>query len=86
MGGLLIDLDGVVYQGDSAVAGAADAIGWLESRRVPFLFVTNTTSRSRQALVSKLAAMGVDVIADRIRTPPSRPPSFGLATTRTRPG
>ncbi|NNM01685.1 MAG: TIGR01458 family HAD-type hydrolase, partial [Gammaproteobacteria bacterium] len=67
--GLLIDLDGVIYQGDAALAGAVDCLAWLEASGMPYLFVTNTTSRPRGAIVDKLAAMGVNTHRDRILTP-----------------
>ncbi len=37
MHALLIDLDGVVYEGDQCVRGAAEALAWLEQQRVPRL-------------------------------------------------
>lgn len=67
---LLIDLDGVVYRGDEAIEGAAAAIRWLRGEQIPHLFVTNTTSRPRSALVEKLAGFGIDVESDEILTPP----------------
>jgi HAD superfamily hydrolase (TIGR01458 family) len=67
--GVLLDLDGVVYIGDEPLAGAADVVAWLEREQVPHLFLTNTSSRPRTALVDKLAAMGITVAADRILTP-----------------
>lgn len=70
MRGALVDLDGVIYQGERAVAGAAAAVAWLQERRVPHLFLTNTTSRPRAALVEKLARLGVETAPDRILTPP----------------
>jgi HAD superfamily hydrolase (TIGR01458 family) len=66
----LIDLDGVVYEGERAVAGAPQAVAWFQERRVPHLFLTNTTSRPRRALVEKLAGLGVETDADHILTPP----------------
>jgi HAD superfamily hydrolase (TIGR01458 family) len=66
----LIDLDGVVYQGDRRVPGADTAIAWLTEREIPHLFLTNTTSRPRSALVMKLARLGVPVGAEAILTPP----------------
>lgn len=69
---LLIDLDGVVYEGEQIVAGAADTLAWLQSRKVPLLFVTNTTSRPLRALLGKLEALGIGGIrAEQILTPPS---------------
>ena len=70
MHSLLIDLDGVLYEGDRAVDGAADALVWLEDQGVPQLFLTNTTSRPRAAIVDKLAAMGITVAEENILTPP----------------
>jgi HAD superfamily hydrolase (TIGR01458 family) len=67
--GLLIDLDGVLYVGDQPVTGAAEAIGWLRSRQIPFLFLTNTTSRPRHAIVERLARLGIDAQPDEILTP-----------------
>lgn len=67
---LLIDLDGVVYRGEQAIPGAAEAIAWLIEQQMPHLFVTNTTSRPRSALVEKLAGLGIEARAEDILTPP----------------
>jgi len=66
---LLIDLDGVIYQGDSVVVGAADTLGWLRAQKIPYLFVTNTTSRSRLALLDKFESLGFSAGVDEIVTP-----------------
>lgn len=66
---LLIDLDGVVYQGNHMIHGAADTLKWLKARKIPQLFVTNTTSCSRRALVEKIQPLGLDVKEDEIVTP-----------------
>jgi len=67
---LLIDLDGVVYQEDTALPGAAATLDWIGVRDLPHLFVTNTTSRPRSAIVARLAGMGLRVHAEEILTPP----------------
>jgi len=67
---LLIDLDGVLYQGEHAVPGAAEAITWIQDNAIPHLFVTNTTSRPRRALVEKLSRMSVDITEQTVLTPP----------------
>ena len=66
---ILFDLDGVLYEGTQAVSGATDVIAWIRTRRIPHLYLTNTTSRPRQAIVDKLAAMGIPAEADEILTP-----------------
>lgn len=69
MRGVLLDLDGVVYVGEQPVAGAAGTIEWLTRECVPFCFLTNTTSRPRQAIVAKLAGLGITAGADQVLTP-----------------
>lgn len=71
MTALLIDLDGVIYEGDDPVAGATETIAWIRERKIPHLFLTNTTSRPRAALVEKLAGMNVSATEKRILTPPT---------------
>lgn len=70
MPALLIDLDGVVYEGERPVDGAVDAVAWLRDRAIPHVFVTNTTSRPRRAVADKLTRLGIDVREDEIVTPP----------------
>lgn len=67
--GVLLDLDGVVYVGDEPVPGAAETVEWLAGEGVPYLFLTNTTSRPRQALVDKLAGLGISAEPDQLLTP-----------------
>ena len=66
---MLLDLDGVVYVGDQPVPGAAEAVAWLVREGIPHRFLTNTTSRPRQAVVAKLAGLGIPAGADQILTP-----------------
>ncbi|HEX6954441.1 MAG TPA: haloacid dehalogenase, partial [Agromyces sp.] len=66
MAGMLLDLDGVVYVGDEALPGAAETIEWLTREGIPYVFLTNTTSRPRSAIVAKLARLGIDADADRL--------------------
>ncbi len=70
MPGLLIDLDGVLYNADTPIPGAAEAVTFLQSEAIPHLFLTNTTSRSRSALVDKLTGMGIATQESQIVTPP----------------
>jgi len=70
MQGLLIDLDGVLYEGENVIEGAPDAMAWLEAQGIPHLYLTNTTSRPRSALVEKLRLLGIEAEEDRILTPP----------------
>jgi HAD superfamily hydrolase (TIGR01458 family) len=69
MAGLLLDLDGVLYVGDTAVPGAAAAVAWFVREGVPHRYVTNTSSRPRDAIVAKLRRIGVAAQADEVLTP-----------------
>lgn len=70
MRALLFDLDGVLYQGDRVIDGAIETLRWCEQQRIPHLFVTNTSSKPRRALVERLTAMGLRVSAEQIFAPP----------------
>ncbi len=69
MKGLLIDLDGVLYEGERMVPGAADAMAWVVEQGIPHRFVTNTTSRPRAALVEKLGRLGIATRIEQFFTP-----------------
>lgn len=68
--GCLIDLDGTIYQDDDPIAGAAEAISALRHAKIPFRFATNTTRRSRRAIVEHLRSMGVDTDVEEVLTAP----------------
>ncbi len=68
--GVLFDLDGVLYNGDDPIPGAAAAVEKVRQSGVATLFVTNTTSRTRGALVAKLAKFGIRAAPGDILTPP----------------
>jgi HAD superfamily hydrolase (TIGR01458 family) len=65
----LFDLDGTLYVGGRAVAGAADALASLRRRGLPFRFVTNTTSRSRATLAELLRGFRIGAAPEEIHTP-----------------
>jgi HAD superfamily hydrolase (TIGR01458 family) len=62
-------MDGVLYNAEEPIAGAAEAVNWVRSQGIPYLFVTNTTSRGRGVLVEKLGRFGILATADQILTP-----------------
>lgn len=68
--GILFDLDGVLYVGEHAIDGAVATLEWVVREGIPHLFLTNTSSRPRSAIVDKLAGMGICIDADDILTPP----------------
>ncbi|MFV2005678.1 MAG: TIGR01458 family HAD-type hydrolase [Gammaproteobacteria bacterium] len=70
MPAILFDLDGVLYEGDNPIEGAADTINWFNKNSIPHLFLTNTTSKSRLELVTKLAGFGIESKKEDYLTPP----------------
>ncbi len=69
MKGILFDLDGVLYNSETPINGAAETVGWVQENCIPHLFVTNTTSRGRAALVEKLNRFGIRADHSQILTP-----------------
>jgi len=66
--GLLIDLDGVIYNDSQLIPGAKECIHWLRDKKIPFRFITNTTMKSRVTLQQKLRSFGIEVIKEEIFT------------------
>ena len=56
---VLLDLDGVVYAGDTAVPGAPEALARLREEGTPLRFVTNNASRTPGQVAEKLVSVGV---------------------------
>ncbi len=69
MRGVLLDLDGVLYVGDTALPGAVATVSWLQDEDIPFRYLTNTSSRPRHAIVDRLKALGIEASAEEILTP-----------------
>src|SRR5258707_2558803 len=66
--GLLIDMDGVIYGGDTLIPGADLFINRLLMENIPFKFMTNNSQRTRIDAVRKLERMGINVTEDHIYT------------------
>ena len=52
--GFLIDMDGVIYRGSELIPGADRFIDSLLRCRIPFLFLTNNSQRTRRDVAMKL--------------------------------
>ena len=67
--GILLDLDGVVYVGGSALPGSLEAISRIRAAELPLKFITNTTRRPRRRIVRDLAQLGLQVAPEDVYTP-----------------
>jgi HAD superfamily hydrolase (TIGR01458 family) len=68
--GFLIDLDGTVLEGQRLLPGVAQALTLLQDRKIPYRLVTNTTSKPRSAILSKIRSLGLEVTPNTIITAP----------------
>ena len=66
--GIIFDMDGVVYRGNRPIDGAGETIEYLKKRGIPFVFLTNNSTRTPEMYRQKLLHMGIDVPAGRIVT------------------
>lgn len=67
--GVLIDLGGVVYLGDTPLPGAIEALERLRQAGVAVRFLTNTTRTPHGELLARLGEMGIAVPGDELFTP-----------------
>jgi HAD superfamily hydrolase (TIGR01458 family) len=67
----LLDLEGTLYTDRGVIPGGPEAIAALRGRGIPFRCVSNTTTRSRAALATRLSGFGYDIPASDILTPVS---------------
>jgi 4-nitrophenyl phosphatase len=63
---LLVDLDGVVYRGADPVPGVAAVLADRAARGDDIVYVTNNSMHYRADYVTRLAAMGAPITADRV--------------------
>jgi 4-nitrophenyl phosphatase len=66
--GYLIDLDGTMYRGTEQIAEAAGFINDLRKRDIPYLFVTNNSSRTPAQVADKLRSIGILTEDDQVFT------------------
>lgn len=68
--GLLLDLDGTVYEDDALIPGVDRAIEALRAGGVPVRFVTNTTRVPRSTIAGWMEDFGIAATNEDIFTPP----------------
>lgn len=68
IGGLIIDMDGVLWHGDQALPGLTAFFHTLRDLRLPFVLATNNASITAEQYVAKLAGMRVEIGVHEILT------------------
>ena len=67
---LLLDLDGVVYVGRSAVPNAVETLTTVRKRGVTVGYITNNASRRPSVVAEQLRGFGLQVTEDQVVTSP----------------
>ena len=82
--GVLLDLDGVLYTGNTPVAGAQEAVRYLKEQGYSTRFISNSTRKSRAAIESRLQGFGFDIGIGEIFTPSVAAINYIVGTGLTR--
>jgi HAD superfamily hydrolase (TIGR01458 family) len=67
--GVLLDISGVLLDGDAVVPGAVVSVERLRFAGLPVRFLTNTTRQSKRKLVDQLRSCGIDAGVDEVFAP-----------------
>lgn len=67
--GYLVDLDGTIYLGNQPIAAGKRFVEHLQEKEIPFLFVTNNTTKSPEVVQKRLAdEFDIHVEKERVYT------------------
>jgi len=66
--GFILDMDGVIYRGNTALPGAAAFLAGLREASIPFLFLTNNATTPPRLVAERLAGMGIPASASDVLT------------------
>ena len=65
---ILLDMDGVVYRGETILEGIPEFLDWAAGMGIRLLYVTNNATKTPSMFVDKLAAMDIEALPDQIIT------------------
>lgn len=66
--GFLIDLDGTMYRGTERIIEAVDFVKKLNEQNIPYLFVTNNSSKTKKQVADVLAGFDIPASAEHVYT------------------
>ncbi len=67
--GYFIDLDGTAHRGKEVIHEALEFVKQLQKRQIPYLFVTNNSTKTPEMFVEFLSEFGYPVSVEHIYTP-----------------
>lgn len=65
---LIIDMDGVLWEGNRPLPGLKDFFKCIRKKNLPFILATNNASLTQEQYISKLEIMGVSISPSEILT------------------
>lgn len=66
--GLIIDMDGVLWQGDLALPGLQKFFEVLRQREIKFMLATNNNTQTSEGFVLKARGLGVEILPEQVIT------------------
>ncbi|WP_444684839.1 TIGR01457 family HAD-type hydrolase [Alkalicoccus luteus] len=66
--GYLLDLDGTMYRGTERIDAGKQLVDRLVNARIPYLFVTNNSSKTPEQIAEKLQEMEIQAKASQVMT------------------
>lgn len=66
--GYLIDLDGTMYRGNEVIEEAPDFVRTLNEKEIPYLFLTNNSSKTPEQVANKLIELGIEANPEDVFT------------------
>ena len=66
--GMIIDLDGVVWRGDTLLEGATSLFKELHHRDLPYMIATNNSTTTPENVCKRALSYGINIREDRILT------------------
>src|SRR5262245_14258590 len=66
--GLVIDMDGVLWQGETPLPGIHEFFDILKRRRIKYILATNNNTQTPEGFVQKARRMGVEVQPEQVVT------------------
>jgi 4-nitrophenyl phosphatase len=66
--GFFLDLDGTLFRGTEVIPGAIQFVEWLESQGLPWLYLTNNSSRTPEQVAEKLRGFGFPARPEQVYT------------------
>ncbi len=64
--GVICDMDGVLWRGETPLPGLHEFFALLESRHIGYILATNNASKTPEQYVDKLSRMGVSTTTDHV--------------------